>query len=66
MRLHHAVRGVLQVSTRGAPGPGDVLQNTGRTVLYEQRGAISTGPENWMHGRICFRISAGVFLEVQR
>jgi len=28
---------------RGAPGAGDVLQNTGRTVLYEPRGAISTG-----------------------
>lgn len=28
---------------RGAPGARDVLQNTGRTVLYEPRGAISTG-----------------------
>jgi hypothetical protein len=28
---------------RGAPGAGDVLQNTGRTVLYEPRGAIGTG-----------------------
>ena len=28
---------------RGAPGAGDVLQSTDRTVLYEPRGAISTG-----------------------
>jgi hypothetical protein len=28
---------------RGAPGAGNALQNTGRTVLYEPRGAISTG-----------------------
>jgi hypothetical protein len=28
---------------RGAPGAGDVLQSTGRTVLYEPRGAIGAG-----------------------
>jgi hypothetical protein len=28
---------------RGTPGAGDVLQNTGKTVLYEPRGAIGTG-----------------------
>jgi hypothetical protein len=27
----------------GAPGAADILQNTGRTVLYEPRGAVGTG-----------------------
>jgi hypothetical protein len=35
--------GLPRAAMRGAPGAGDVLQNTGRTVLYEPRGAISTG-----------------------